>query len=111
MRPYLLPAAVLFLGFASAANVPHGKAIYQTNCAGCHGAKAQGNIGPTLVGEVAGWAPALFQRALLKSLDDKGAMLKAPMPQWGKIGFKGDKGKAPTTAELQDLQAYLKTFK
>lgn len=111
MRLSLIPAGLLILGFASAASVPHGQTLFQTNCAVCHGAKAGGAIGPTLVGEVAGWKPALFQRALLKSLDDKGVKLKSPMPVWGKVGLKGDNGKPPTTAEMQDLQAYLKTLK
>ena len=94
----------------AAANVKHGMTIYSTNCAGCHGAKAQGGVGPSLH-EAAGWTPALFQRALLKYVDDKGVPLKAPMPNWGKVGFAGDKGKAPTVAEINDLQAYLKTLK
>ncbi|WP_189088421.1 c-type cytochrome [Deinococcus ruber] len=108
------PAAVLMLLLAgtsfAAANVKHGMTIYTTNCAGCHGAKAQGGVGPSLH-EAAGWKFALFQRAMLKDVDDKGVPLKAPMPNWGKVGFAGDHGKAPTKAEITDLQAYLKTLK
>ncbi len=87
-----------------------GKAIYTANCQGCHGNMGQGNVGPALAGEVAGWKFNLFKRAMLHSLDDKGVMLKSPMPLWGKVGFNHT-GKAPTDAQIANLQAYLKTFK
>ena len=107
----ILPLLVPLTGTSFAAvNVKSGAMIYTANCAGCHGAKAQGNVGPELH-EAAGWSAAIFRRALLNYVDDKGVALKAPMPNWGKTGFKGDKGKAPTTAELTNLQAYLKTLK
>ncbi|GGJ61553.1 c-type cytochrome [Deinococcus aquiradiocola] len=107
----ILPLMVLLAGTSLAAvNVKSGQAIYTANCAGCHGAKAQGNVGPNLH-EAAGWSAAIFRRAMLKSVDDHGVALKAPMPNWGKIGFAGDKGKAPTTTEISNLQAYLKTLK
>jgi Cytochrome c len=110
-RSQLFWAALLLVGTASAANAPHGKTIFQTNCAGCHGVKAQGKVGPRLSGEVANWTPTLFQRALYKSLDDKGVKLRAPIPLWSKVGFASDKGKAPTLSEMQGLQAYLKTLR
>lgn len=94
---------------ALAASV-NGQQIYTTNCAGCHGAKAQGGVGPSLHG-AANWSYALFSRAMLKNVNDKGKPLKPPMPHWGKVGFAGDKGKAPTDAEMKALQAYLKTLK
>ena len=94
----------------AAVNVKSGAATYTANCAGCHGPKAKGNVGPALQ-EAAGWSAAIFKRAMLKDVDDKGVALKPPMPNWGKIGFGGDKGKAPTTAEIANLQAYLKTLK
>ena len=94
----------------AAVNVKSGSAIYTANCAGCHGPKAKGNVGPALQ-EASGWSAAIFKRAMLKDVDDKGVALKPPMPNWGKIGFGGDKGKAPTTAEIANLQAYLKTLR
>jgi len=106
-----LPLLVLLAGTSLAAvNVKSGAAIYTANCAGCHGAKAQGGVGPSLH-EAAHWSGAIFARAMLKDVDDKGVALKAPMPNWGKIGFMGDKGKAPTAAEIANLQGYLKTLK
>jgi len=106
-----LPLLVLLAGTSLAAvNLKSGAAIYTANCAGCHGAKAQGNVGPSLH-EAAGWSAPIFARSMLKHVDDQGVALKAPMPNWGKIGFKGDKGKAPTAAEIANLQGYLKTLK
>ncbi len=44
-------AAVLgFAGFSVQANAATGKALYQANCAACHGANATGGIGPNIVG-------------------------------------------------------------
>jgi len=107
----ILLLLVLLTGTSLAAvNLKSGAATYTANCAGCHGAKGQGNIGPNLH-EAAGWSSVLFARAMLKDVDDKGVALKPPMPNWGKIGFRGDKGKAPTTAEIANLQGYLKTLK
>ena len=100
-----LPSSALAIPDAKA-----GKTIYASNCQGCHGNMGQGNVGPALAGEVAGWKYAWFKRAMLQSLDDKGVKLKAPMPLWGKRGF-GDTGKPPTDAQMTNLQAYLKTFK
>jgi mono/diheme cytochrome c family protein len=107
----ILPLLVLLAGTSFAAvNVKSGGAIYTANCAGCHGAKAQGNVGPDLH-ETAGWTFTQFQGAMLRYKDDKGVALKPPMPNWAKIGYKGDKGKAPTNAEIANLHAYIKTLK
>jgi mono/diheme cytochrome c family protein len=107
----ILPLLVLLAGTSFAAvNIKSGAATYAANCAGCHGAKAQGNIGPSLH-EAAHWSGAIFARAMLKNVDDNGRALKPPMPNWGKMGFMGDKGKAPTATEIANLQGYLKTLK
>ena len=73
-------------------------------------AAGAGMVGPNLK-EAAGWSYVLFKRAMLQGKDDKGVVFKAPMPVWGKVGFAGDHGKAPTDAELKALQAYLNTLK
>jgi mono/diheme cytochrome c family protein len=113
-----LMLAVLLAGNAFAATASKGAAIYAINCASCHGAKAQGGIGPALqkhgnltVHYSANWTAATFRRALLLGQDDHGAAFKAPMPTFGKVGFAADKGRAPTTAEIKAVQAYLRTIK
>ena len=107
----------LLTGYALAAvAVPTGAAIYSTNCAGCHGVQARGGTGPALYkagnpNYAASWSAALFSRAMLKGQDDKGVAFKAPMPTFGRVGFAGDHGKAPTPAEIRSLQTYLKSLK
>jgi len=45
-------AAVLgFAGFSVNANAATGKALFQENCASCHGANATGVVGPNIVGK------------------------------------------------------------
>ncbi len=95
---------------------PSGAALYKTNCAACHGARAQGGIGPALskAGNpryAASWTHAQFSRSLLQAKDDNGVALKAPMPNFGKVGLAGDKGKPPTQAEITAIQTYLKAIK
>ena len=45
----------------------------------------------------------------MEGIDDENKHMKV-MPVWGKTGFVKPKGEIPTDAELQDIQAYLKTF-
>ncbi|AAQ60531.1 MULTISPECIES: c-type cytochrome [Chromobacterium] len=87
-----------------------GKALYQQNCAVCHGAHAQGKTGPRLAGDASKWRKQLFERAVLEGVDDEGKALKAPMPHWGNSSLKEDHGKPPTKEEVDAIQAYLKTL-
>jgi mono/diheme cytochrome c family protein len=105
----LLTALALASVAVAAPSVASGKGIYTANCAGCHGAKAQGSVGPNLH-EAAGWTAALFNRALLQSKDDKGVALKPPMPNWSK-GFAPHVGRAPTKDEMASIQRYIRTLK
>ncbi|GAA4001123.1 hypothetical protein GCM10022631_09720 [Deinococcus rubellus] len=121
MNQFILRTLPLLLALTvpalAASNSSGGAAIYQANCAACHGAKEQGGIGPALNNEVSGkdlaaqWSYAVFSRALLKGLDDHGRAFKAPMPIFGKVGFASAPHKAPTPAQMKALQAYLKTLK
>jgi len=45
----------------------------------------------------------------MEGIDDENKRMKI-MPAWGKTGFVKPKGKIPTDNDLQDIQAYLKTF-
>ena len=110
MRILMRSVGVLLAVTSAAQAATSGKAIYTANCAGCHAPTGAGMVGPNLK-EAAGWSYVLFKRAMLQGKDDKGVVFKAPMPVWGKVGFAGDHGKAPTAAELKALQAYLNTLK
>ncbi|GGJ34674.1 c-type cytochrome [Deinococcus roseus] len=104
MKHVLLIGCTLLASAALAAtpkgDAKAGKTLYQTNCSGCHGAKAEGMVGPKLAGDAAKWKFNLFKRALIKGIDDKGKKLKPPMPQ-----FKF------TDKQIANIQAYLKTLK
>lgn len=109
MRKTIVMLAVLGMSptaFA-APTAAAGKTIYTANCAGCHGAKAEGAIGPNLK-VAASWKYDLFKRALLQGKDDKGKALKAMMPKFTK-GFAPNTGKAPTDDQIKSLQAYIKS--
>ncbi len=83
-----------------------GKAIFEGNCAGCHGPQAKGAVGPSLK-NAANWKYDLFKRAVLMGKDSQGKALKPPMPLFGQVGFSGKK---PTDTQLKALQTYLKTI-
>jgi len=44
IRTFLLVASLAFLGGHQDALAADGKALYQTSCVACHGAKAEGSI-------------------------------------------------------------------
>jgi mono/diheme cytochrome c family protein len=94
---------------AVAADVAVGKKLYVDNCLRCHGSKGQGAVGKKLAGDAAYWDFYIFKRTIMEGIDDENKRLKI-MPVWGKTGFDKPKGEIPTDSELQDLQAYLKTF-
>lgn len=94
-----LTALLVSVSFAAAApSAAAGAKLFGTSCAGCHGAKAQGGVGPSLK-DAAGWKYDLFKRALQQSKDDKGVALKATMMKFPKL--KDD--------EMKSIQMFLKT--
>ena len=99
-----------------AEDVEAGKQLYTNNCALCHGDKAQGMElkgqaapGKKLAGDAAYWDFPIFKRSVIEGLDDQGKQLKV-MPVFGKTGFMNPKGQIPTDADLQNIQAYLKSL-
>lgn len=69
-----------------------GKAIFQINCAGCHGAKADGNVGPSLhnISE---------RKSELNLINQVTSGNTPPMPKF-----------QPEPQDMSDLLGYLKTL-
>lgn len=94
---------------AQAADAAIGKTLYVDNCQRCHGVKGQGGVGKKLAGDAAYWDFPIFKRTVMTGIDDENKQMKT-MPVFGKTGFTKPKGKIPEDADLENLQAYLKTF-
>ena len=113
MRRFLIitAVAVALAGAQSAAaqDLAAGKQLFTDNCQRCHGAHGQGGVGKKLAGDAAYWDFNVFQRAVMTGIDDENKQMKV-MPVFGKVGFTKPKGAIPTDANLQNIQAYLKTF-
>jgi mono/diheme cytochrome c family protein len=101
--------ALLFSANAIAQDVAAGKQIYVDNCQRCHGDKGQGGVGKKLSGDAAYWDFAIFKRTVIEGIDDENKKMKI-MPVFGKVGLFKPQGKVPDDTDLQDIQAYLKTF-
>jgi mono/diheme cytochrome c family protein len=77
---------------AAPSDPDRGEAIFQINCAGCHGAKADGNVGPSLhdVSE---------RKSKLKLIQQVTSGDTPPMPKF-----------QPKPQEMSDLLGYLETL-
>ena len=103
---------------AFAEDLQIGKQLYDDNCAVCHGSAGEGQtVAPAggarakkLAGDSAYWDFATFRKAVVEGLDDKGRQMKAPMPVFEQTGFLKPKGEKPTDEQIEDIQAYVKTF-
>jgi mono/diheme cytochrome c family protein len=109
-------AGIALMASASSFAAPlDGKALYEKNCAACHGADGQGGTqevkGPRLAGDASQWSLKLFNRAVMEGKDDEGKALEAPMPHWKDAAFQSDHGKPPTSAEVTAIYRYLRTVK
>ncbi|MFC6663502.1 c-type cytochrome [Deinococcus multiflagellatus] len=77
--------------------------MYAGNCAGCHGAQAEGGVGPGLA-EVKTWSEGAFREAVLNGKHPSGRTLGTVMPRFAQTGLDG----APATPEqMTALLAYL----
>lgn len=88
---------------AGAGNASAGQTVFASNCAGCHGANAQGGIGPSLVTADGpkSWTLAQFSAALRQGhAPDR--ELSTVMPRFSQAQI--------SDAQIADLQAYLKTL-
>lgn len=114
-RNLTIGVGLLVLVISSFAQQMDGRALYQQNCAACHGDTGKGGSGPIkgprLVGDASNWNSKLFARAVLEGVDDGGRKLKSGMPHWKNSSFQQDAGKPPTVAEVEAIHKYLRTVK
>lgn len=111
MKRQMLLVSALWVSVSALAAPLGGKALFQENCAACHGATGQGGSAPKLVGDASKWSAKLFERAVLTGVDDAGKKLEAPMPHWQNGSFQSDQGKAPTSKEVTAIYRYLHAMK
>lgn len=98
------------LASGSVADATNGKALFQTNCASCHGTDASGGkkVGSATAPDIR-WSAIggdfktadLVQRAILQGKDETGAALDPAMPR-----FQG----TLSDAQAADIAAYLQTL-
>src|SRR5262249_23577900 len=109
ISPIAVFSAVYTIAPVFALDVATGGKLYINNCQRCHGDKGQGGVGKKLEGDAAYWDFPIFKRTIIEGIDDENKKLKV-MPVFGKVGLFNPKGHVPTDEELEELQAYLKTF-
>ncbi len=73
-------------------NVVQGHAIFQMNCAGCHGLTADGKVGPSLRG-------VSTRKSRIGLIDQVTSGKTPPMPQF-----------QPNPQEMADVLSYLKSL-
>ncbi|HYZ17862.1 MAG TPA: cytochrome c [Candidatus Acidoferrum sp.] len=81
-------------GAAGAGDATHGKQIFMANCASCHGANAEGGVGPSLKGEK---SRKNYQQAI--------AWIKNPQPPMPKLYPSPLSEK-----DVDDVAAYVETL-
>ncbi len=89
------PAAIAHLPANAPPNAAHGKAIFAQNCSSCHGAQAQGGMGPPLVNE-----------ASRKNMQQAVSWIENPSPPMPKL--------YPSSLNAQDVRdvaAYVESLK
>jgi mono/diheme cytochrome c family protein len=89
---------------AAEGNAEAGATIFASNCAGCHGAGAEGGIGPSLVTEEGpkGWTLAQFTTVLREGKLPEGRELSAVMPRFSDAQL--------SDTQVADLLAHLKNL-
>lgn len=90
----------------SAPQPANGPELYAGNCAGCHGAQAEGGVGPGL-SAAASWTLAEFTEATLHGKTPDGRELAPIMPHFADTGFSGE---AATDQQLEAIHTYLGTL-
>ncbi len=117
MKFWVALAAIAAASAARAADVEHGKQLFQA-CAACHGDKAEGNLGPDLTGAVgrkAGsrddfrYSAAMMRAGFVWDEEHLRAFVHQPrqVVKGTRMPFEG----LPNEADVDDVVAYLATLK
>ena len=83
----------------------NGSELFALSCAGCHGAKAEGGVGPALA-VTKGWEPPVFSEAVLHGKAG-GRALSPLMPHFADTGLNGE---PPTPAQIEALHNFIKSL-
>ena len=81
-----------------------GPVLFAANCAGCHGAQAQGGVGPKLAGMAESWTAPQFAHAVLDGQAPEGRTLAPMMPRFKTAGFDGA---PPTDGQITAILTFL----
>ena len=83
----------------------NGSELFALSCAGCHGAKAEGGVGPALA-VTKGWELPVFSEAVLHGKAE-GRALSPLMPHFADTGLNGE---PPTPAQIEALHNFIKSL-
>lgn len=83
----------------------NGGELFALNCAGCHGGKAEGGVGPAL-GVTKSWTQPVFSEAVLHG-QAEGRTLSSLMPHFAETGFSGEPA---TPAQLEAVHNFIKSL-
>ena len=91
-----------------------GQAMYESNCASCHGVTGQGttefpglNNTPDHVAGDPSWNASLLAMTARSDMDDLGVSLDASMPKW--LTRPSSTGQLLSPSDFADIYAFLKT--
>ena len=82
----------------------NGQTLYASSCGGCHGAQAQGGVGPSLA-QSAAWSSADFNAAVLHGQAPGDRVLAPVMPRFAETGLNGEEA---TPERIEAIHTYVK---
>ncbi|GAA3994939.1 hypothetical protein GCM10022631_01300 [Deinococcus rubellus] len=83
----------------------NGGELFALSCAGCHGAKAEGGVGPNLA-VTKSWALPVFSEAVLHG-QAEGRTLSSIMPHFADTGLSGEPA---TPAQIEAIHNFIKSL-
>lgn len=83
----------------------NGSELFALSCSGCHGAKAEGGVGPNLA-VTRSWALPVFSEAVLHG-QAEGRSLSSIMPHFADTGLGGEPA---TPAQIEAIHNFIKSL-